>query len=72
MFRDPPIKIETGSTANQECLELTVKILKIVAYIITFIVVLAGGVMAKGCVLFMTSQINKNKRVEYCNKDLVS
>uniref|UniRef100_T1PGZ3 chitin synthase n=1 Tax=Musca domestica TaxID=7370 RepID=T1PGZ3_MUSDO len=70
VFRDPPIKIETGSTANQECLELTVKILKVVAYIITFIVVLAGGVAAKGCVLFMTSQINKNKRVEYCNKDL--
>ncbi|XP_075147009.1 hyaluronan synthase-like protein kkv isoform X1 [Haematobia irritans] len=70
VFRDPPIKIETGSTANQECLELTVKILKIVAYIITFIVVLAGGVMAKGTVLFMTSQLNKDKRVEFCNKDL--
>ncbi|KAM7362637.1 hyaluronan synthase-like protein kkv isoform 1-T3 [Cochliomyia hominivorax] len=70
VFRDPPIKIETGSTANQECLELTVKILKIFAYIFTFIVVLAGGVVAKGCVLFMTSQIRKDKRIEYCNKDL--
>ncbi|KAL9891261.1 hyaluronan synthase-like protein kkv isoform 2-T2 [Glossina fuscipes fuscipes] len=70
VFRDPPIKIETGSTANQECLELTVKILKIFAYIITFILVLAGGVMAKGCVLFMTSQLRKDKKLEYCNKDL--
>lgn len=48
------------------------KILKIFAYIFTFIVVLAGGVVAKGCVLFMTSQIRKDKRIEYCNKDLVS
>lgn len=72
VFRDPPIKIETGSTANQECLELTVKILKIFAYIFTFIIVLAGGVVAKGCVLFMTSQLRKDKKLEYCNKDLVS
>nr|AGB51153.1 chitin synthase 1 variant B [Bactrocera dorsalis] len=69
-FRDPPIKIETGSTANQECLELTVKILKIFAYAFTFILVLTGGVMAKVCVLFMTSQIRKDKKIEYCNKGL--
>lgn len=71
MFRDPPIKIETGSTANQECLELTIKILKIFAYIFTFIIVLTGGVIAKGTVLFMTSQVRKDRRIEYCNKDLV-
>ncbi|XP_030374775.1 chitin synthase chs-2 isoform X2 [Scaptodrosophila lebanonensis] len=70
VFRDPPIKIETGSTANQECLELTIKILKIFAYIFTFIIVLTGGVIAKGCVLFMTSQIRKDRKIEYCNKDL--
>ncbi|KAI8045394.1 hypothetical protein M5D96_001574 [Drosophila gunungcola] len=70
VFRDPPIKIETGSTANQECLELTVKILKIFAYIFTFIVVLTGGVIAKGTMLFMTSQVRKDKKMEYCNKDL--
>lgn len=72
VFRDPPIKIETGSTANQECLELTIKILKIFAYIFTFIVVLTGGVIAKGTVLFMTSQVRKDRKIEYCNKDLVS
>ncbi|XP_034664927.1 chitin synthase chs-2 isoform X2 [Drosophila subobscura] len=70
VFRDPPIKIETGSTANQECLELTIKILKIFAYIITFIIVLSGGVIAKGTMLFMTSQVRKDKKMEYCNKDL--
>ncbi|KAL7727578.1 hypothetical protein ACLKA6_014930 [Drosophila palustris] len=70
VFRDPPIKIETGSTANQECLELTIKILKIFAYIFTFIIVLTGGVIAKGTVLFMTSQVRKDRKIEYCNKDL--
>ncbi|XP_060649537.1 chitin synthase chs-2 isoform X1 [Drosophila sulfurigaster albostrigata] len=70
VFRDPPIKIETGSTANQECLELTIKILKIFAYIFTFIIVLTGGVIAKGTVLFMASQVRKDRKIEYCNKDL--
>lgn len=70
MFRDPPIKEESGSMANQACLELTVKILKIVAYLVTFIIVLAGGVIAKGCVLFMTSHLRKGRKIAYCNKDI--
>ncbi|XP_055379222.1 chitin synthase chs-2 isoform X1 [Condylostylus longicornis] len=70
VFRDPPLKIDSGSTANQACLELTVKILKVFAYLITFIIVLGGGVIAKGCVLFMTSQIRRDKKITYCNKDL--
>lgn len=72
VFRDPPVKIESGSTANQACLELTVKILKVFAYLITFIIVLAGGVVSKGCVLFMTSQLRNDRKIPYCNKDLVS
>lgn len=48
MFRDPPIKIDSGSMANQACMELTAKILKIFAYILTFVLVLCGGVIAKG------------------------
>ncbi|XP_037922524.1 chitin synthase chs-2 isoform X1 [Hermetia illucens] len=70
VFRDPPVKIESGSTANQACLELTVKILKVFAYLITFIIVLAGGVVSKGCVLFMTSQLRNDRKIPYCNKDL--
>lgn len=72
MFRDPPLKIDSGSMANQACLNVSVKILKVVAYLLTFVIVLAGGVISKGCVLFMTSQIRKDRKIQYCNKDLVS
>ncbi|CAO1401711.1 unnamed protein product [Diamesa hyperborea] len=70
VFRDPPIKVDSGSMANQACMEITAKILKIIAYILTFVCVLMGGVIAKGCVLFMSSQIKRDKKIQYCNKDL--
>lgn len=70
VFRDPPIKVDSGSMANQACMEITAKILKIVAYVLTFILVLGGGVIAKGCVLFMSAQLKRDRKVQYCNKDL--
>ncbi|XP_044753059.1 chitin synthase chs-2 isoform X2 [Coccinella septempunctata] len=70
VFRDPPVKEESGSMANQKCLELTVKILKVAAYLVTFVIVLASGVISKGTLLFMTSQLNPEKVTTYCNKDL--
>lgn len=70
MFRDPPLKIDSGSMANQACLNVSVKILKICAYLFTFLIVLAGGVVSKGCVLFMTSQIKRDRKIAYCNHDL--
>lgn len=70
VFRDPPIKIDSGSMANQACMEITAKILKLVAYILTFVLVLCGGVIAKGCVLFMSAQLKRDRQVQYCNKDL--
>ncbi|KAL1514128.1 hypothetical protein ABEB36_003439 [Hypothenemus hampei] len=70
VFRDPPTKEESGSMANQKCLEITVKILKVVAYLVTFVIVLASGVISKGTLLFMTSQLKPDKIVHYCNKDL--
>lgn len=72
MFRDPPLKVDSGSMADQKCLNLSVKILKVIAYLVTFIIVLAGGVVSKGCVLFMTSQLRRDRKIPYCNKDLVS
>lgn len=72
MFRDPPLKIDSGSMANQACLNISVKILKVFAYLFTFVIVLAGGVISKGCVLFMTSQLRRDRKIQYCNKDLVS
>ena len=72
VFRDPPLKIESGSMANQACLDLSVKILKVFAYLFTFVIVLGGGVISKGCVLFMTAQLRQDRKLPYCNKDLVS
>ncbi|XP_055306958.1 chitin synthase chs-2 isoform X4 [Sitodiplosis mosellana] len=70
VFRDPPLKIESGSMANQACLDLSVKILKLFAYLFTFVIVLGGGVFSKGCVLFMTAQLRRDRKLPYCNKDL--
>lgn len=58
--------------ANQACLDLSVKILKVFAYLFTFAIVLGGGVISKGCVLFMTAQLRQNRKLPYCNRDLVS
>lgn len=55
---------------SQKCLEFTVRVLKVLAYTITFVVVLGSGVIAKGTVLFMTSQLKKDKRLAYCNRNL--
>lgn len=70
VFRDPPIKLDSGSMANQKCMNLSVKILKVVAYILTFVIVLTGGVVSKGCVLFMTSHVKRDRKITYCNKDI--
>lgn len=72
VFRDPPLKVDSGSMANQACLNVSVRILKVFAYLITFVIVLAGGVVSKGCILFMTSQVRRDRKIPYCNKDLVS
>ncbi|XP_047516301.1 chitin synthase chs-2 isoform X2 [Pieris napi] len=70
VFREFPPKQDSGSMESQKCLEFTVRILKILAYAITFIVVLASGVVAKGTILFMTSQLRKDRRLAYCNRNL--
>nr|ALM23645.1 chitin synthetase 1b [Leptinotarsa decemlineata] len=70
VFRDPPSKEVSSSMADQKCLELTVKILKVVAYLVTFVIVLVSGVIAKGTLLFMTSQLKADKIITYCNREL--
>jgi chitin synthase len=70
VFEDPPPKADSGSMANQKCLEITVKMLKIVAYLVTFVIVLGSGVIAKGTMLFMTSQLRKDRILPYCSRDI--
>ncbi|KAK2724897.1 hypothetical protein QYM36_001381, partial [Artemia franciscana] len=70
VFRVLPPSTDTGSNANQKTLELIMKILKVFAYLFTFVIVLVAGVIAKGTLLMMTSQIKKGRDVAYCGKDL--
>ncbi|XP_012283627.1 uncharacterized protein LOC105701456 isoform X1 [Orussus abietinus] len=70
VFRDPPQKIDSGSMANQKCLEATVQITKVLVYFFVFIIVLGSGVIAKGTVLFMTSQLKAGRTMVYCNRQL--
>ncbi|XP_068620827.1 chitin synthase chs-2 isoform X1 [Battus philenor] len=70
VFREFPPKQDSISMETQKWLEFTVRLLKILAYAVTFIVVLASGVTAKGTVLFMTSQLKKDRRIAYCNRNL--
>ncbi|XP_053606189.1 chitin synthase chs-2 isoform X2 [Plodia interpunctella] len=70
VFREFPPKQDSGSMESQKCLEFTVRMLKVLAYIVVFVVVLGSGVIAKGTVLFMTSQLKKDKRLSFCNRNL--
>lgn len=70
VFREFPPKQDGGSMESQKCLEFTVRLLKILAYIIVFVAVLGSGVIAKGSTLFMTSQLRKDRRLAYCNRNL--
>ncbi|KAJ9577214.1 hypothetical protein L9F63_006188, partial [Diploptera punctata] len=67
VFSNTPPVILTGSMADQTCIKISLKIVKLLAYIITFICVLGGSVVSKGTVLFMTSQLRENRYIPYCN-----
>lgn len=70
VFRDPPPKIDSGSMANQRCAEVTVQITKVIVYLLVFVIVLGSGVIAKGTILFMTSQLKAGREIVYCNIQL--
>lgn len=70
VFREFPPKQDSVSMETQKWLECTVRLLKVLAYLVTFVVVLGSGVIAKGTVLFMTSQLRKDRRLAYCNRNL--
>ncbi|KAL0849268.1 hypothetical protein ABMA28_013597 [Loxostege sticticalis] len=70
VFREFPPKQDSVSMETQKWLECTVRFLKVLAYLVTFVVVLGSGVIAKGTMLFMTSQLRKDRRLAYCNRNL--
>jgi hypothetical protein len=54
--------------ADQTCMQVSLQIVKILAYICTFLFVLGGAVVSKGTLLFMTSQLQKNTIIGFCNE----
>lgn len=56
--------------ANQRCLERMVQVTKVLIYLLVFVIVLGSGVIAKGTILFMTSQLRQGRRIIYCNRQL--
>jgi hypothetical protein len=50
--------------------DTSVKILKLLAYIVVFAAVLGSAVISKGTLLFITSQLKKDKQIPHCNKGL--
>ena len=63
---NPPI-IVTGSMAQHTCIDVSLQIIKVLAYICTFLFVLGGAVLSKGTLLFMTSQLDNTRSVETCD-----
>ena len=63
----------SGSLASKKTVEAFSSIAKVIAYIFTFAILLVAGVISKGTLLFMTSQIKINTngacdvQHEYCN-----
>merc|ERR1719203_132531 len=71
VFRVLPPETDSSSEAmNKRCMSITVRILKVIAYVVSFCVVLGGCAISKSTLLFMTSQIKPRKHVLHCNKDL--
>ncbi|XP_042240833.1 chitin synthase chs-2-like isoform X2 [Homarus americanus] len=71
VFRTVPPSTSSLSEDSQKFLELTIKCLKVFTYLLTFGIVLASGVITKGLVLLMTSQLKKTKKLPICAKSSV-
>ncbi|KAK8746556.1 hypothetical protein OTU49_017078, partial [Cherax quadricarinatus] len=70
VFRTLPPSTSSLSEDSQKFLEFTIKCLKVFTYLLTFGVVLTSGVITKGVVLLMTSQLKKSKKLPICAKNL--
>ncbi|CAH0404859.1 unnamed protein product [Chilo suppressalis] len=68
LFREFPIKKKTGSMVSNEWVDKSLKVLKLLAYVLVFAVVLGSAVIAKGTLLFITSQLRKGRQIPHCNK----
>ena len=71
-FREIPIEDTSGALAQKKMVDAFSTIAKVLAYILTFTILLAAAVCSKGTLLFMTSQLrtlngNPDVTTEYCS-----
>ncbi|XP_057328446.1 chitin synthase chs-2-like isoform X1 [Microplitis mediator] len=66
LFRYIPPKSKAGSMVDMRLYEGCLQIIRILAYIIIFIIILASGIIAKATILFAVSQIARTDKLLYC------
>ena len=64
-----PIEEESGSAVEHTFYKASIKVLKVVVYLLTFAMVLAGCMVAKGTMLFMSAQLKTEKVLSYCDRN---
>ncbi|KAF4523723.1 hypothetical protein B566_EDAN011587 [Ephemera danica] len=69
IFTDEPPIQKQGSVDAGKFTLLFMRISKALISILLFITVLGGGVISKGTMLFMTSQLRKEPSIAYCDKE---
>ncbi|KAL0894833.1 hypothetical protein ABMA27_013353 [Loxostege sticticalis] len=70
LFREIPVKKESGSMVSTEWIDVSVKILKLLAYVVVFTATLGSAVVSKGTLLFITSQLKKDRAIVHCNRGI--
>lgn len=70
IFDDPPVKATSASLEESKWIDNSVVFLKVLFYILMFLLVLSSAAISKATILFATSQITPNITRPYCNKDL--
>ena len=70
VFTNEPPVIITGSMADRTWIEVSLQIVKVLAYVCSFLFVLGGAVLSKGTLLFMTSQLDNTRHIDFCSDTL--
>ncbi|XP_028966914.1 chitin synthase chs-2 [Galendromus occidentalis] len=68
VFQDPPPP-EEDDTINPQWIDVSLKITKVIVYILTATIVLSTSIIAKGAILFITSHVGQ-KTVPVCRQGL--
>ncbi|XP_013772916.1 uncharacterized protein LOC106458013 [Limulus polyphemus] len=69
VFVETPVE-EDDLTETSKWVDLIMKIMKVITYIITLTIVLSSAVVSKVTLLFMTSHVKEERTVQVCKKGL--